>query len=295
MDLLLLILVVITATMSAFASMIKMKGERITIVERLDRIARDELADYSGPEFNQPLKKRLTFFFKRWSFWFTGKFVNKETMSLYEGKLNAAGYPLGLSTEGFIAFKYSVLVISLLLGALSKNLLIFFAMAGIGFILPNFILKKSEKKRKELIIKDLPDILDLLSVSVEAGLGFDQAIQKVVEKSSGPLSDEFEKTLQEINMGKPRREALRDMGKRVNVDDVTVFLSAIVQADQLGVSISNVLRLQSKQGRTNRRMRAEEKAQKLPIKILIPLVVFVFPCILIVLLGPAVPKLLQMM
>jgi tight adherence protein C len=139
----------------------------------------------------------------------------------------------------------------------------------------------------------LPDILDLLSVSVEAGLGFDAALQKVVEKTKGPLTMEFEKTLQEINIGKSRREALRDMQARVNADDVTTFLGSIIQADQLGVSITNVLRIQSKQVRENRKMRAEEKAQKAPVKILIPLVLFIFPTIFIVLLGPAAIQLID--
>ena len=143
------------------------------------------------------------------------------------------------------------------------------------------------------MVKSLPDVLDLISVSVEAGLSFDAALQKVVEKTSGPLTQEFEKTLQEINMGKPRREALRDMADRINVNDITVFLSAVIQADQLGVSISNVLSIQSKQVRENRRMRAEEAAQKAPVKILIPLVVFIFPTLLIVLLGPAVLQILD--
>lgn len=295
MDWLLLILMMITATMGAFASMIRIKGERIAIVERLDRIAKDDMADYTGPELNQPLNKRLMSLFKRWSFWLTGKFVKKETMSIYDAMLNKAGYPLGLHAEGFVALKYAVLIIMLLLGVASHSLPLFLVLACIGLFAPNYFIKTSEKNRKEQIIRDLPDILDLLSVSVEAGLGFDQAIQKVTEKSSGPLAEEFERTLHQINMGKPRREALKDMANRVDVDDVKVFLSAIIQADQLGVSISNVLRLQSKQGRTNRRMRAEERAQKLPIKILIPLVVFVFPCIIIVLLGPAVLKLMDMM
>ncbi len=295
MDLLLLAMVMLTATLAAFASLIKIKGERIAVIERLERIGKDEMALYSGPEMNQPLIKRLTFLFKRMSVWLTARIVRKENMSIYEAKLSAAGYPLGLNIEGFIALKYGLLVVCLIIGLLSRSMPLFIVFAGFGLLAPNYLLKNSEKKRKDEIIRSLPDILDLLSVSVEAGLGFDQAIQKVTEKSNGPLADEFEKTLQEINMGKPRREALRDMANRVDVDDVTVFLSAIIQADQLGVSISNVLRVQSKQGRANRRMRAEERAQKLPIKILIPLVIFIFPAIIIVLLGPAVLKLKDML
>ena len=158
----------------------------------------------------------------------------------------------------------------------------------IGLFMPDLFLKSNEKKRKELMVKSLPDVLDLISVSVEAGLGFDAALQKVVEKTSGPLTEEFEQTLNEINMGKPRREALRDMANRIQVDDISTFLGSIIQADQLGVSMTNVLRIQSRQVRENRRMKAEEAAQKAPIKILIPLVVFIFPTLLVVLLGPAI-------
>jgi len=130
-------------------------------------------------------------------------------------------------------------------------------------------------------------VLDLLSVSVEAGLGFDAALQKVVEKSEGPLAEEFALALNEIRMGKPRREALRDMAERVKLDDVSTFVGAIVQADALGVSVSNVLTVQAEQVRQKRRQRAEEKAQKAPVKILIPMLFFIFPALFVVLLGPA--------
>jgi tight adherence protein C len=128
---------------------------------------------------------------------------------------------------------------------------------------------------------------------VEAGLGFDAALQKVVEKIRGPLSDEFQQALNEIKLGKPRREALKDLAARVEVDDVSTFISSLIQADQLGVSIANVLRVQAEQVRGKRRQRAEEKAQKAPIKILIPLVFFIFPAIFVILLGPALIQLVN--
>ena len=139
----------------------------------------------------------------------------------------------------------------------------------------------------------MPDVLDLLTVSVEAGLGFDAALQRVVQKMTGAISVEFAKTLQEIKMGKHRREALRDLGLRTGIDDLNTFISAIVQADQLGVSIGNVLRVQSEQMRRKRRQRIEEKAMKAPIKMLIPMVLFIFPTIFIVLLGPAAMQMIE--
>jgi tight adherence protein C len=150
-----------------------------------------------------------------------------------------------------------------------------------------FVLHNRIKQRQLQIINSLPDILDLLTVSVEAGLGFDGALQKVTEKTKGLLAMEFNRLLQEIRMGKSRRDALRDLAERIRVEELSALVSSIIQADQLGVSIGNVLRLQSAQIRLQRRQRAEEKAMKAPIKMLIPLVLFIFPTIFLVLLGPA--------
>jgi len=154
-------------------------------------------------------------------------------------------------------------------------------------MLPSYFLKTRAAQRAEEIQDNLPDVLDLLTVSVEAGLGFDAALVKVVEKIRGVVSQEFGRVLQEIKMGKPRRDALRDLGGRSGTDDMVSFVGSIIQADQLGVSIGNVLRLQSEQMRQKRRQRAEEKALKAPVKMLIPLILFIFPTIFIVVLGPA--------
>jgi tight adherence protein C len=135
--------------------------------------------------------------------------------------------------------------------------------------------------------------LDLLTVSVEAGLGFDQALLKIVEKTKGPLTEECIRVLHEIRIGKARRDALREMGKRTGVEDLQTFVAAIIQADQLGVSIGNVLRIQSRQLRQKRRQKAEEKAQKAPVKMLIPMILFIFPSLFILLLGPGVLQLID--
>ncbi len=163
----------------------------------------------------------------------------------------------------------------------------------IGLLFPNYWLKKQIKQRKEEIIRSLPDVLDLIMVSVEAGLGFDAALLKVVEKQNNVLAQEFNLVLQEVRMGRPRREALKDMAKKNNVDDLSNVIASLVQADQLGISMGNVLRNQSKQIRQNRRQRAHEQAQKAPVKIMIPLVFFIFPSIFIVILGPAVIQIIE--
>ena len=136
----------------------------------------------------------------------------------------------------------------------------------------------------------MPDAIDLLTISVEAGLGFDPAIQRVAEKWDNELTREFRRLLQDMRVGKQRREALREVAIRCGVDDLRVFISSIVQADQLGVSITQVLRIQSQQMRIKRRQRAEELAHKAPIKMLFPMVFLIFPAMYVIILGPAIPQ-----
>jgi tight adherence protein C len=158
---------------------------------------------------------------------------------------------------------------------------------GLGFILPQMWLSSKIKRRQENIVKALPDALDLLVICVEAGLGFDMAMGKVYEKWDNDLAVAFGRVLREIQLGKLRREALRDMSERMDVPDVTAFVAAIIQADQLGVSMSRILRVQSDQMRVKRRQRAQEKAHQAPVKMMIPMVFLIFPSIWLVLLGPS--------
>jgi tight adherence protein C len=157
----------------------------------------------------------------------------------------------------------------------------------LGYYLPIMQLNSQIKRRQNNIIKALPDALDLLTICVEAGLGFDSAMGKVYEKWDNDLAVAFGRVIQEIQLGKQRRDALRDMATRMDVPDVTTFTAAIIQADQLGVSIAKILRIQSDQMRVKRRQRAQEKAQQAPVKMLIPMVFLIFPSIWIVLLGPS--------
>jgi tight adherence protein C len=166
---------------------------------------------------------------------------------------------------------------------------------GIGYLLPEFWLGGRIKARQKIILKMIPDTLDLLTISVRAGLGFDAALAKVVEKLPGPLSDEFRRALAEVRVGKTRRDALRDMVPRTNVQPLSNFIGAIIQAEQLGVSISKVLQVQSEQLRIERRQRAEEMAARAPIKMLFPLVGCIFPSLFIVILGPAIISIVKTM
>jgi tight adherence protein C len=160
--------------------------------------------------------------------------------------------------------------------------------AAIGYYLPMSQLDSATKKRQEEIVKALPDALDLLTICVEAGLGFDTAMGKVYEKWDNDLSRAFGRVLQEIQLGRLRREALRDMAERMDVPDVNSFVAALIQADQLGVSMSKILRVQSEQMRIKRRQRAYEKAHQAPVKMMIPMVFLIFPSIWIILMGPAI-------
>lgn len=156
-----------------------------------------------------------------------------------------------------------------------------------GYTLPEFWLGNRIRARQRAILLQIPDALDLLTISVRAGLGFDAALGKVVEKMKGPLIDEFRRALAEVRVGKARRDALRDIIPRTEVQALTNFIGAVIQAEQLGVSISKVLQVQSEQLRIERRQRAEEMAAKAPIKMLFPLVGCIFPSLFIVILGPA--------
>ena len=159
---------------------------------------------------------------------------------------------------------------------------------AVGYIAPEFWLGRRIRARQKAILLQIPDALDLLTISVRAGLGFDAALAKVVEKLQGPLVDEFRRALAEVRVGKARRDALRDIVPRTEVAALTNFIGAIIQAEQLGVSISKVLQVQSEQLRIERRQRAEEMAAKAPIKMLFPLVGCIFPSLFIVILGPAI-------
>jgi tight adherence protein C len=213
-----------------------------------------------------------------------------------DAKLEKAGYPGGLRGADWMGVKILVAIVAAILGfflglALGGIVLGFVFVLGagaIGFIAPEFWLGRRIRARSTAMVLQLPDALDLLTISVEAGLGFDAALAKCVEKMEGPLVNEFRQALAEIRMGRSRRDALRDVVARADAQPVSNFIGAIVQAEQLGVPIAKVLQIQSQQLRVERRQRAEEAAAKAPVKMLFPMVGCIFPTIFIVILGPAI-------
>jgi len=199
-----------------------------------------------------------------------------------------SGIRIGLAVMLFLIFG----AVTLASGVPILNALLYTVLGGgIGYVLPGIWLGQQIRKRKNNLIKALPDALDLLTISVEAGLAFDSAMQRVAEKWDNELSREFRKVLSDVRLGRVRRDALKDMVARCGVDDIQTFIAAVIQAEQLGVSISKILRVQSDQMRIRRRQRAEEKAHQAPIKMLFPMVFLIFPALFVVILGPAVPKL----
>jgi tight adherence protein C len=175
---------------------------------------------------------------------------------------------------------------------LGFSVLVLLGIIG-GYVAPDLWLRSRTDSRKVEIQNQLPDTIDLLTISVEAGLGFDQALGRIVSKSSNTLSREFAQVLQQMRLGIPRRDALRQMADRTGVDDVTQFVGAIVQAEQLGASVGRVLRVQSAEMRVRRRQRAQRLAQQAPIKMLFPMAFLILPSIFVVVLGPAIPRIVK--
>jgi tight adherence protein C len=207
----------------------------------------------------------------------------------------SAGLGRSLSPTSFLAIKGFFALVGLFLGSLLGSgrgfggLLMGAMLVGaMGFLGPDYYLVMKARGRKERVRADLPDALDLLAVSVEAGMGFDASLAKMNEHMDGPLAEEFGLTLSEMRIGESRPEALKRLAERVDAQELSAFTRAIIQADQLGTSLGRILRVQAADARLRRQAAAEEKAMKAPIKMLFPTVLFIFPAMFLVILGPAI-------
>jgi tight adherence protein C len=301
MLLLVLVCVFIEVFLVVMALFHRMNAVRNTIMKRLKKLSKKEVdvldRDMSLSLFLRIVRPILDKMSKA-----VIKATPKELVTAYEKKVEKAGYPFNLGAREWISIQMLLIVgVPLLTLLLARGyydnkgslFLLLLLEAGLGFEIPNFIISKRITRRQKAITNTLPDFIDLLTVCVEAGLGFDSALSRIIQKMPGPLSDEFDNMLREVKIGKQRRDALRDMAARLDVPNLTSFVSAVIQADRLGVSIGNVLRIQSEQMRENRRQRAREKALKAPVKMIIPMVIFIFPTIFSILLGPVVIKLID--
>jgi tight adherence protein C len=243
-----------------------------------------------------PFAERVTQPFFSWLINLAKKITPVGMVNGIRQQLVLAGNPRELNVDKFVALKaifslatLIILVLLALIPSVSRSKLITIGMFAVpaAFFLPDLWLRQVVEKRQKAIRLALPDTLDLLTISVEAGLGFDSALTKVIKNSRGPLAEEFSKMLSEMQVGMSRKDAFRNLTRRTTVEELRTFVTAMIQADVFGISISKVLRTQAKEMRVKRTQKAEEIAQKAPVKIVFPLILCILPAIFVVILGPA--------
>ena len=272
--------------------------ERRQLVKRAARYGKVKLATRPGQEsFQERVLVPLMRMLARWAL----KLSPRSTVDGIAAKLMLAGLGRTMTPTTFLACKAGAGIAGALFGltiGVSVGPVGTLAFAGIfatgAFLLPDLLVSSRARRRKENVRADLPDALDLLAVSVEAGLGFDGAVAKLTEHMEGPLADEFHLTLSEMRIGTSRQDALKRMAERVPAPELVAFVRALVQADQLGISLGRILRVQAADTRNRRQAAAEEKAMKAPIKMLFPTVLFIFPAMFLVILGPAMMHLMEL-
>lgn len=242
-----------------------------------------------------PFKERVIQPGKQWLAGLVLRISPKTSADAIGMKLLAAGMGRTMTPTGFLAMKGGLGAGGGLLGLLFGGSMagfgggLLFAVAGAagGFMIPDFVVGSRARSRRERVRAELPDALDLLAVSVEAGMGFDGAIAKLTEHMPGALTEEFGLALGEMRIGESRAEALKKMSQRVDAPELAAFVRSIIQADQLGISLGRILRVQAADTRLRRQAAAEERAMKAPVKMLFPTVIFIFPSMFLVILGPA--------
>jgi tight adherence protein C len=281
------------------------QSDESALQRRLEEFSiRGETVNLEELELSQPFAERIVYPVARKLGELAIKFTPENALRSTTKKLELAGNPGRIDPTMFLALRF---ICGLLFGgllflvfsvapekmALGRELLIVTAFVILGFFFPELWLSSRIGRRQKAVRKGMPDALDLLTICVEAGLGFDAAMAKVSEKWENELSLAFGRAIREVQLGKVRREALRDMADRLGLPEMTSFVAAVIQSEQLGVSMAKVLRIQADQMRMKRRQHAEEEAHKAPIKMLFPMAGLIFPSLMIVLLTPAALKLLQ--
>lgn len=305
------IAVILLLAVFAAAVWLVMVGLRDTLgkdplEERLaEYIERGEQTSLEQIELSQPFVERVVYPAAKRFGDLAQRFTPQNALSETRGQLEMAGTPRWLDPTLFLASRFlsgvllSALVLLLFTVSPTASVLSLrsILLAGLtlvlGFFVPNLLLNRRIRNRQQEIQNALPDALDLLTIAVEAGLGFDAAMKKVVDKWEDNLSLAFARVLQEIQLGRLRREALRDMSDRIGLSEMDSFVAAVIQSEQLGVSMARVLRVQSEAMRVKRRQRAEENAQRAPVKMLLPMAFLIFPTIIIILLGPAALQIMR--
>ena len=295
------IIVVLFVSLVIVASRRSEESEEDTLTARLAELSSEgtpeslEQVELSLPFYNRiiiPILKNLGEL--------SSRFTPQHALDSTAKKIELAGNPGNIGAASFLSMRFvsaglfGVLLFLIFSGSstwpVSREILVTIIFVVLGFFFPQLWLQSKIERRQKEIRKGLPDALDLLTICVEAGLGLDAATSKVGDKWENEISLSFARALREIQLGKSRREALRIMADRIDLPEMTSFVAAIIQSEALGVSMARVLRIQSDQMRIKRRQRAEEEAEKAPVKMILPMGVFIFPSILIVLLTPAVMR-----
>jgi tight adherence protein C len=303
MSTLILVLIVLFFVLGAITLVViglRDRRENDPLQQRLAEFAaRGETATLEEIELSQPFSERVIIPLARRIGDIVTRFTPQNALQSTSRKLELAGNPRGLepatfwalriivaaAIAGFMIFIFSIGSINWSLG---RKALILVGFTAFAFYVPEMLLTSRIQRRQKAIRRAMPDALDLLTICVEAGLGFDGAMQKVSDKWDNELSRAFGRVIRELSLGKLRREALRDMADRIGIAEMTSFVAAVIQSEQLGVSMAKVLRIQADQMRIRRRQIAEEAAHKAPIKMLIPMALLIFPSICIVLMTPAI-------
>lgn len=263
----------------------------LAVLEAMDHAPKEMTAELDRPfgeRVLQPLQSRALGLGRRLS--------GADTAERVRRKLDIAGNPRDWTVDrvvsgkviGAVALAVVGLALSLVFGVgVTTRILMVFGGLALGFFVPNLYLYQATYERSQRLQRDLPDAIDLLTISVEAGLGFDAALQQVSRNTEGPLAEEFSRVLREMQIGQGRSAALRALSERTTVPELRSFVSAMVQADAFGIPVGQVLRVQSSEMRVKRRQRAEQKAQQVPVKMTVPLIFCILPCLFIAVMGPA--------
>lgn len=303
----LLLVVVIAVIIVARRRANAQSADQDPLQERLAEFIQrgDDVQSLEQIEMSQPFTERVLIPAVRRLGEFSARFTPQKLIQDTARQLELAGHPWPIDAPTFLAIRF---ILAVVMGALAIGLVAtspasnptdnFLYIGGAifgGFFIPHLMLTSRITRRQSEIRKAMPDALDLLTICVEAGLGFDAAMSRVSEKWENELSLAFARTIREVQLGKTRREALRDMADRLGIPEMSSFVAAIIQSEMLGVSMARVLRIQSDQMRVKRRQRAEEAAHKAPVKMIIPMALLIFPSIMIIILTPAAMQIIAVL
>lgn len=300
-----IVVVVLLAVALIYVGQRMPKQDEDPLSQRLAEFSqRGEAVSLDEIELSQPFTERVIYPILRQLGEMAAKNTPQNALQETTRKLELAGKAGFVDAPMFLASRFvaagvlgvlvfAVAYFSIFAQPFSRAFLYGLIAAALGFFFPQLWLSEQIKKRQLEIRKAMPDALDLLTICVEAGLGFDAAMSNVAQKWDNELSLAFARAIREIQLGKVRREALKTMSDRIDLAEMTSFVAAIIQSEQLGVSMAKVLRIQSDQMRMRRRQYAEELAHQAPVKMLIPMIVFIFPSIFIVLMTPAVLRIME--